>query len=243
MRVSWRLLACIGLIAGCARGTASVDEADSSTTDDWMSLGGQEAGSGSGDGAAGSTGDTGDDDAGSPGGNGGNGPGPDEPTDGGDEDPTEPDSASPDTGSCSAPSSCEAAAAAGIPNVGSVEWAETTPITTKNDSGNHFYVVSVTGDSASEVVKGGIEAKLSSPPGSNYDVYVYGGAEGYNSGLDTCEEPVAGSDSGVGGADSVSRVWAAAAFGVLSDRAVTVEVRHVSGPCEPYRLELVGRKE
>lgn len=133
--------------------------------------------------------------------------------------------------------------AQGIPNLGSIEWSKTELIASKSDAGSHFYLVGITGDSASEVVKGGIEARLKSPAGSNYDLYLYGGAEGYNSGLDTCEGPQASSSNPADAADTATQVWAAAAFGVLSDRLVTVEVRHIAGPCAPFTLELYGAKQ
>lgn len=144
---------------------------------------------------------------------------------------------------CPSVISCEQAKMQGIPNVGSVEWADTALITSKREAGSRFYLVGVTGDNASEVVRGGIEARLTSPAGSNYDLYLYGGAEGYNSGRDTCEGPGASSENAADAEDVASMVWAAAAFGVLSDRLVTVEVRHVAGPCAEFTLELRGAKQ
>lgn len=222
MRANWRLIAGICCIVGCARG-ATVEELDSAPEEPALP----------------SESDAGDLSAADAG------------VDAASEPEVPKDTSPPDQGgedgqiapACPSAISCEQAKMQGIPNVGSVEWADTALIATKREAGSRFYLVGVTGDNASEVVRGGIEARLTSPAGSNYDLYLYGGAEGYNSGLDTCEGPGASSENPADAEDVATKVWAAAAFGVLSDRLVTVEVRHVSGPCAEFTLALHGAKQ
>lgn len=226
MRANWRLIAGICCIVGCARG-ATVEELDP-VSEEMVSPSPSERDAGgtpTTDPAV---------DAGNDGSNDALPPDRERPDD---DPPTAPGPA------CPSVISCEQAKMQGIPNLGSVEWADVAPIATRREAGSRFYLVGVTGDNANEVVRGGIEARLTSHLGSNYDLYLYGGAEGYNNGRDTCEGPGASSENAEGAEDVASMVWAAAAFGVLSDRLVTVEVRHVAGPCAEFTLELRGAKQ
>ncbi len=231
-----RGLACVLLVFGCARGTAGeVEEGSDPATDPGR-------GPYPGDGSLGQ-GDPerGDED--------------EEALDAasGSEDPSrdhdgalafEPDSGSQLSGShCAQPLSCQAAEAAGIRKVGSIAWSKEDLVATITEAGSRFFLVGVTGDAASEVVRGGIRVELSAAQGANYDVFLYGGAQGYDRGLGTCEGPSGSSQNPAGAVDEASHVWAAGAFGALTDRTVTIEVRHVAGPCEPFTLEIYGAKE
>lgn len=243
MRGNWRWFAGLCVVAGCARGPVDLAELDGAAlTGDPSPLdddddGGASAGTG-GSNTGGGSNNTGLE-----------GPGN---TAGPDEQP-EPD-AGPELDEpparCDEPVACETAKAAGMPNVGTIEWSKTELITTKLESGNRFYLVSVTGESASEVVNGGVEARLSSPAGSNYDLFMYGGADGFDHGLGTCEAPsdsdeasAAKSEALAGMPDTAYIAWSAGAFGALSDRIVTIEVRHIDGPCADFTLELYGAKK
>jgi hypothetical protein len=156
----------------------------------------------------------------------------------------EPDAGSQLSGShCAQPLSCQAAEAAGIRKIGSIAWSSEDLVATLVEAGSRFYLVGVTGDAASEVVRGGIRVRLSAAQAANYDVFLYGGAEGYDRGLGTCEGPSGSSQNPAGAVDEASHAWAAGAFGALTDRTVTIEVRHVAGPCEPFTLEVYGAKE
>ncbi len=86
-----------------------------------------------------------------------------------------------------------------------------------------------------------LTARLTSPAGTNYDVYLY-----VNTGSDVIEcSTVAGSGTSTGTSDSASISWGEGtiANGVDDSRSVSIEVRPVSGPCtasQPYQLLLLG---
>jgi hypothetical protein len=84
-----------------------------------------------------------------------------------------------------------------------------------------------------------LTAKLTSPAGSNFDLLVYVP----ETDSVECSAVTAGSTS-AGTSDSAS-VEVPDIFGPYDDRSVTIEVRHVSGPCDPskpWTLDLVGNK-
>jgi hypothetical protein len=88
-----------------------------------------------------------------------------------------------------------------------------------------------------------LTATLTSPPGMNFDLYVYLGA---NVNSVECTTVKASSMQGVGQTDSVNFEWGelgALANGVDDSRHVSVEVRYVSGTCqasEQWSLTLHG---
>lgn len=75
---------------------------------------------------------------------------------------------------------------------------------------------------------------LESPAGSDFDLYVY---EGDANGPNCQAVPVKAG----GSPEFVLEWWLDNA--ALDDRWITIEVRHVSGPCEagkPWKLEVLG---
>ncbi len=90
-----------------------------------------------------------------------------------------------------------------------------------------------------------LSAKLTSPIGSNYDLLVYVPKD---DSLE-CSAVTAGSTS-PGTSDSASVSFGDETVDLVpllpaDDRAVTIEVRHVSGPCDPaapWKLEVFGNK-
>jgi hypothetical protein len=84
--------------------------------------------------------------------------------------------------------------------------------------------------------------QLTSPPGTNYDVYAY-----VNSGSDVVEcTSVAGSGTSTGTTDQAHLTWGESGTfsnGNDDSRTVSIEVRPVSGPCSagsPYQLVVFG---
>lgn len=74
-----------------------------------------------------------------------------------------------------------------------------------------------------------LEAELVSPPDANFDLFVYA-----NTASDVVEcSMLAGRSelSTPGGPDRVALTWGAGHFNVDDSRTVTIEVRHVGGPC------------
>ncbi len=88
-----------------------------------------------------------------------------------------------------------------------------------------------------------LTARLTSPAGTNYDLYLY-----VNEGSDVIEcTTVRGSGNSTGTMDSVSISWGegTVANGVDDSRSVSIEVRPVSGPCsasQPFQLVLLGNQ-
>jgi hypothetical protein len=91
-----------------------------------------------------------------------------------------------------------------------------------------------------------LNVKLTSPPGSNYDLLVYVPKDDSTE----CSAVTAGSTS-PGTSDSAAVQFGDETIdlpdplGTPDDRSVTIEVRHVSGPCDPakpWTLDLFGNK-
>ena len=86
-------------------------------------------------------------------------------------------------------------------------------------------------------------ATLTSPPGADFDVFVY-----VNSGSDVVEcSSSSGDHSGSGSTDSVTIEWGEGgiANGAADDRDVSIEVRPVSGVCSPnatWTLQVAGNQ-
>jgi hypothetical protein len=87
-----------------------------------------------------------------------------------------------------------------------------------------------------------LNVTLTSPAGTNFDLYVYA-----DYGNDAVEcNTIKGQSTGVGNADSVDIEWGETgtfANGSDDDRTVTIEVRHVSGTCkanESWSLQVKG---
>ncbi len=105
-----------------------------------------------------------------------------------------------------------------------------------------WYKVRVTEDDSGIVgVKLSVTAQLTSPVGSNYDVYMY-----VNSGTDVieCSSP-SGTAQMSGNTDTLRIIWGEGSIPNGSDdsRTVSIEIRPVSGPCmqnAPSQLQITG---
>lgn len=135
----------------------------------------------------------------------------------------------PDGGSgtvaCTAPAACAAAT-----DLGTVSGDEASNVLTAEGTGSKWLRVWVTEDDDGVA---GVElratATLTSPPGTNFDLYVYTGS----SSAHECSAVAAQSTNG-SGTDSAQVSFGESgllANGSNDSRYVTVEVRHVSGPC------------
>ncbi len=94
-------------------------------------------------------------------------------------------------------------------------------------SGSRFYSINVTEDDQN--VTGAamiLTATLVSPPGANYDIYLYADACG--------GEPVARSTKGAGTTDKATFTWGEGVFpnGGLDNRTILIEVRNANETCE-----------
>ncbi|HVJ91569.1 MAG TPA: hypothetical protein VM580_17320 [Labilithrix sp.] len=160
-----------------------------------------------------------------------------------------PDAGSPDAGgppgggggsvSCAAPASCS-----GATSLGSVSGDTGSATRTAQGSTSQWFTVRVTEDD--NVVFGfplSLAATLVSPPGTNFDLYVYVPSS------DTLEcSAVSYQSTATGSTDSVAAMFGE--LGLLSNgaddsRTVTVEVRHVSGSCDSnkkWTLSLAGNQ-
>jgi hypothetical protein len=100
-----------------------------------------------------------------------------------------------------------------------------------------WYRVRVTEDS-SNGIQLSLSATLTSPPGLDFDVFVY-----VNEGQDLVECTTAsGTRTPNGAAETVYRVWGDT-FASSDSRTVSIEVRPISGTCAPdkmWQLKLVG---
>ncbi len=78
-----------------------------------------------------------------------------------------------------------------------------------------------------------VGASLTSPPGTNFDLYLYVEDTGLPSAR-ACTTPVV-SSTNASGPDSVTHSWGEAtlANGTDDTRIVSLEVRYVSGTCAP----------
>ena len=150
---------------------------------------------------------------------------------------TKPDSGG--GGACTSPNTCSAAV-----NLGEVSGDKGADVKTAQGHTSQWFTVRVTEDDSDIVgVELGMTATLTSPPGTNYDLYIY------VPGSDTLECSAVSHQS----TSSSATDTATARFGeggVLSngssdDRTVTVEVRHVSGTCDAtkkWTLKVEGNK-
>ncbi len=142
-------------------------------------------------------------------------------------------------GSCSAPNSC-----ASNVNLGSVSGDTGADVKTTQGHTSQWFTVRVTENETGPAgVSLWLTATLTSPPGTNYDLYVY------VPGSDTLECSAVTQQSTSSATTDVAKVEFGEsglfANGSSDDRTVTVEVRHVSGTCDPankWTLKLEGNK-
>jgi hypothetical protein len=135
------------------------------------------------------------------------------------------------------------ATCAGAMDLGSISGDDTTSSVTASGYQSAWYKVRVTEDDSSPFANDlSILAQLTSPPGTNYDVYVY-----VNTGSDVveCTTPRA-SGTSTGTTDQAPLTWGESGTfsnGNDDSRTVSIEVRPVSGPCSasaPYQLVVFG---
>jgi hypothetical protein len=138
---------------------------------------------------------------------------------------------------CTSTATCAAAM-----DIGSVSGDTGNAMVTANGYQAAWFRVRVTEDDSS--VSGTplrVTARLMSPAGTNYDLYLY-----VNTGSDVVEcSSISGSGMSTQQLDSVSLSWGegTVANGADDSRSVSIEVRPVSGPCsmsQPYQLTVLG---
>lgn len=231
----------VGALAACAKGTdvdpaasflasAPVEAGTAEDEDETIKVPAPSNPPADGDGS------TADDDAGGGGGgstDGGSDAGPDsgpEPDGGGGGDGG--------AGSCASPNTCSIAT-----NLGSVSGDTGADVKSAEGYTSEWFTVRVSEDESGVAgVPLWMTATLVSPPGTNYDLYVYVPAS------DTLEcSAVSYASTSTGSVDTTKASFGEALLsnGSSDDRTVTVEVRHVSGTCEPtkkWRLDIEGNK-
>jgi hypothetical protein len=130
-------------------------------------------------------------------------------------------------GTCTASNTCMAAA-----DLGTVSGDTGADQQSAQGTGSKWFTVRVTeNDSSIFAVPLWMKATLTSPPSANYDLYVYVPA------TDTREcSAVTGSSTSSATTDTAGVEFGesgSVSNGKSDDRTVTIEVRHVSGPCTP----------
>ncbi len=131
------------------------------------------------------------------------------------------------TTSCASPNACT-----GATDLGTISGDTGSGVKTAQGSGSQWFKIRVTEDDSSVFGLSLLaKAELTSPPGTNFDVYVY--VAGSSSGQE-CSTVKAQSNS-TGTSDSATASWGEGTIsnGSSDDRNVTVEVRWVSGTCAP----------
>ncbi|MDB4943718.1 MAG: hypothetical protein JWP97_3252 [Labilithrix sp.] len=137
------------------------------------------------------------------------------------------------TGTDAGPTSCAAAnACAGATDLGSVSGDQGSDTKTFQGTGSQWFKVRVTeNDNGVFGTKLEVRADLTSPAGTNFDLFVYRANDG------TAVEcsSVTTSSTSTGSGDSAATDWGEGTVsnGNSDDRTVTVEVRYVSGTCSP----------
>ncbi len=153
-----------------------------------------------------------------------------------------PDSGTPDSGttvSCNAPNTCT-----GATKLGNVSGDTGSDVQTASGTTSEWFTVRVTEDDTGLfATRLALTATLTSPPGSNFDLFFYVPS------TDTVEcSAVSQQSAKTSGPDTASVQFGetGAFFDNVDDsRTVTVEVRHVSGNCDPaqkWTLTLNGNQ-
>jgi hypothetical protein len=142
-------------------------------------------------------------------------------------------------GSCASTNTCT-----GATNLGTVSGDTGSDVVSAQGHTSQWFTVRVTEDDSDLTgVELWLTATLTSPAGSNYDLYVY------VPGSDTLEcSAVSYQSTSSGTSDTATAKFGESGLfsnGSDDDRTVTVEVRHVSGTCDPtkkWTLSLAGNK-
>lgn len=160
-------------------------------------------------------------------------------TDAGADSGTPPPPPPPPTGSCAAPNTC-----AGATHLGSVSGDTGSDVQSAQGHTSQWFTVRVTEDDSGPFgVQLWMTATLASPPGTNFDLYVYVPS----SDTRECSAVSYQSTSTAANDMATAKFGESGVFsnGSNDDRTVTVEVRHVSGTCDPaskWTLNLYGNK-
>lgn len=133
----------------------------------------------------------------------------------------------------------------GAADLGSISGDDGSDTVTASGALSEWFTVFVTEDS-SGVGPDSLEMKatLTSPPGVDFDLYLYKG--GSTAAVPACGIAAAGSSTQTSGDDVAGLEFGESgifANGSDDHRAITVEVRHVSGTCDPgatWSLEITG---
>jgi hypothetical protein len=148
------------------------------------------------------------------------------------------DSGGAGTTSCASPNAC-----LGATDLGSVSGDTGAGVKAATGTGSQWFTIRVTEDDSSISPKTLLaKAELVSPPGTNFDVFLYlpGGSSGQE-----CSA-VKSSSMNASGLDSTTAEWGETGLfsnGSDDSRTVSVEVRWVSGPCSaatPWTLTVKG---
>jgi hypothetical protein len=142
------------------------------------------------------------------------------------------------TTSCASPNAC-----LGATDLGSISGDTGAGVKTATGTGSQWFTIRVTEDDSSISPKTLLaKAELASPPGTNFDVFLYlaGGTSGQE-----CSA-VKSSSTNASGLDSTTAEWGETGLfsnGSDDTRNVSVEVRWISGPCSaatPWTLTVKG---
>lgn len=150
--------------------------------------------------------------------------------------PAPPSPPDPPGASCAAPDPCASAT-----DLGSVSGDTGSDTVSASGSTSQWFKVRVTeNDDDIFGVKLRMRAELTSPSGTNYDLYVYVGG--------SCSQAATGQSTLTSTTDTVSSSFGEGGTfsnGSSDSKDVIVEVRHVSGPCNassPWTLTISGNK-
>jgi hypothetical protein len=140
---------------------------------------------------------------------------------------------------CTSPNTCQSATSLGTMS-GDTSGSD---LSSQGDTAEWLVADVTENDSSPLAVPMKLKVTLTSPPGMNFDLYAYLGST--VSAIE-CTTVKASSMNGVGQTDTVSLEWGETgvlANGVDDSRHVSVEVRYVSGTCDPsskWTLDLHG---
>jgi hypothetical protein len=110
-----------------------------------------------------------------------------------------------------------------------------SPVTASGATSKWLALTVVEGDQGVLGIPMTVSAVLTSPPGENYDLFLYIDDKGTPS-TRACGPTPQASSTNTAGDDSVTHTWGEGTTVANSQddtRIVTLEVRHVSGPCTP----------
>lgn len=151
------------------------------------------------------------------------------------------DSGTPSGSSCAAPNTC-----AGATHLGAVSGDTGADVKTASGSTSQWFTIDVTEDDNSLFgMSLWFTATLTSPPGTNFDLFLYLPEK---AGARECSA-VSASSTSTSDTDALPVEWGESSSGLSNGsndgRTMTVEVRHVSGTCNPsqkWSLKLEGNK-